>query len=184
MAETPAGLNGPIFVRHIFLSPGHNYRGHHGLAPGSHASLEVSSVECVRGRGLRGDRYFDHKPDFKGQITFFSLENLWAMWEMFGIAPEKRELSATRRNVLLEGADLNVWIGREFQVQGVRFHGTEECAPCYWMNGAIHPDAENWLRGRGGLRARILSDGVLRRETQGLEKSESGAERQPEANTQ
>ena len=30
------------------------------------------------------------------------------------------------------------------------------------MDGAIHPGAEAWMRGRGGLRARILSDGVLR----------------------
>jgi hypothetical protein len=26
------------------------------------------------GRGIRGDRYFDFKDDYKGQITFFSLE--------------------------------------------------------------------------------------------------------------
>ena len=47
-------------------------------------------------------------------------------------------------------------------MQGVRFHGTQECKPCYWMDRAIAPGAEKFLKGRGGLRARILSDGTLR----------------------
>ena len=73
---------------------------------------------------------------------------------------------ATRRNVFLEGADLPALIGQEFEIQGVQFAGTEECRPCHWMNTALgSPGAEEWLRGRGGLRARILTDGVLKRET-------------------
>jgi MOSC domain-containing protein YiiM len=58
--------------------------------------------------------------------------------------------------------DLNYLIGVEFEVQGVRFRGTEECSPCYWMNTAIAPGAEKLLKGRGGLRAVILADGKLR----------------------
>jgi MOSC domain-containing protein YiiM len=38
----------------------------------------------------------------------------------------------------------------------------EECRPCYWMNRAIAPGAEEFLKGRGGLRAKILCDGELR----------------------
>jgi len=53
-------------------------------------------------------------------------------------------------------------IGQEFEVQGGRFLGTEECRPCYWMDGAFAPDAHELLKGRGGLRARILRDGSLR----------------------
>jgi len=68
----------------------------------------------------------------------------------------------TRRNVISVGVDLNSLIGEEFEVQGVRFAGVCECSPCYWMDLAIAPGAEMLLKGRGGLRARILSDGVLR----------------------
>jgi MOSC domain-containing protein YiiM len=53
-------------------------------------------------------------------------------------------------------------IDQDFEIQGVRFHGVEECRPCYWMNRAIAPGAEEFLKGRGGLRAKILCDGVLR----------------------
>jgi len=38
----------------------------------------------------------------------------------------------------------------------------EECRPCYWMDRAIAPGAEQFLKGRGGLRARIFSNGELR----------------------
>jgi len=54
-------------------------------------------------------------------------------------------------------------IGREFEIQGVRFHGTEECRPCYWMEQAFAPGANEFLKGRGGLRAEILSDGICER---------------------
>ena len=63
--------------------------------------------------------------------------------------------SVFRRNVITHGADLNELIDREFEVQGVRFYGTAECTPCYWMDRAFAPGAEAALLGHGGLRARI-----------------------------
>jgi MOSC domain-containing protein YiiM len=64
--------------------------------------------------------------------------------------------------VITQGVDLNEWIGEEFEVKGVRFLGMEECRPCYWMDGAFAPGAQEFLKGRGGLRAKILTDGKLR----------------------
>jgi hypothetical protein len=32
------------------------------------------------------------------------------------------------------------------------------------MDIAVGPGAREWLRGRGGVRSRILTDGILRRE--------------------
>jgi MOSC domain-containing protein YiiM len=121
--------------------------------------IEVPTVECVAGRGLHGDRYFDFKEDYKGQITFFSLEvfdKLCGEMQVTGIAP-----SAVRRNVFTRNVDLNELIGRDFEVQGIHFYGTEESRPCHWMNRAIAPGAKEFLQGRGGLRARILTDGTL-----------------------
>ncbi|MBI5387244.1 MAG: molybdenum cofactor biosysynthesis protein [Verrucomicrobia bacterium] len=152
-----------IRVCHLFISPGHNFFGHHGQPAGEHPIFEVEQVECVAGHGLRGDRFFDFKPDYKGQITFFAMEVFEALrreLNLPGVQP-----SVTRRNAFVRGADLNALVGAEFDVQGVRFAGVTECSPCYWMNSAIGPGAEAWLHGRGGLRARILTDGVLRRES-------------------
>jgi MOSC domain-containing protein YiiM len=66
-----------------------------------------------------------------------------------------------RRNVITEGLDLAALIGSEFEVEGIHFRGHSECTPCYWMDRAFCPGTEAALRGRGGLRAQILSDGFL-----------------------
>ncbi len=151
-----------MIVRHLFLSEGHIYRGHHGGPAGALPMIKVNGIQCVAGSGIVGDRYFDHKPDFKGQITFFEWEHLMRMWSELGVPAEMRDAAATRRNVIVEGLDLNSLVGKEFEIQGVRFLGMEECSPCYWMNGAIHPHAEAWMKGRGGLRAKILVGGYVK----------------------
>jgi len=147
-------------VLHLYVSPGHNFVGHHDGPAGRHPALEVGQLECVAARGIRGDRFFDFAPDYKGQITFFAGEVFEALRRELGLAAARPE--NTRRNVLVAGADLNALIGVEFELQGIRFFGTEECRPCYWMDHALGPGAHAWLRGRGGLRARILSNGILR----------------------
>ena len=122
--------------------------------------IEVPLIECVARRGIRGDRYFDFKDDYKGQITFFSLDVFDKLCDALKL--HDCSLAAARRNVITRGVDLNDFIGREFEVQGVCLYGTEESAPCYWMDRAFAPGARDFLKGRGGLRARILSDGELR----------------------
>lgn len=155
-------LDRPLFVkiRRLFISPGHNFFGHHGQLAGKHPIVEVDAIECVAGAGLRGDRFFGYRPDYKGQITFFAWETFEALRRELTLP--KAEVANLRRNVVVEGVALESLVGQEFEVQGVRFLGTEECRPCYWMDGAVGPGATAWLQGRGGLRARILNDGMLR----------------------
>ena len=147
-------------IRHLFISPGHNFFGHHGQPPGAHAVVEVPEARCVAGRGLEGDRFFDFKDDYKGQVTFFAWEIYEQMCGQFGV--RDKGPGVFRRNVITDGLDLNALIGVEFELQGVRFLGTQESAPCHWMDTAFADGAEAALKGRGGLRARILTDGVLR----------------------
>jgi MOSC domain-containing protein YiiM len=146
-------------IRHLYLSPGHNYFGHHGREPSTHPMLEVPSVHCLAGRGIEGDRFLDYKDQYKGQVTFFAWEVFEELRAALGLADVTP--AGLRRNILLEGVDLNHWIGEEFEVQGLRFKGTQECAPCYWMDRAYAPGAEEFLKGRGGLRAQILTGGTL-----------------------
>jgi MOSC domain-containing protein YiiM len=148
-----------VEIRHLYISAGHNFFGHHGKTPDNHPAVEVSAIDCVAARGIKNDRFFDYRDDYKGQITFFSLEvfdELCAAFHLPATSP-----AAVRRNVIVSGIDLNSLIGSEFEVQGVRFQGASECKPCYWMDQAIAPGAEKFLRGRGGLRARILTNGRL-----------------------
>jgi MOSC domain-containing protein YiiM len=146
-------------IRHLYISPGHNYFGHHGQPPGEHPMIEVPRVHCVPGRGLEGDRFFDFKPDYKGQVTFFPWEQYEKVCAAFDV--HDRTPAGFRRNVITQGVDLLALIDQEFVIQGVRFLGRAECTPCYWMDRAFCPGTEELLKGNGGLRAQILSDGFL-----------------------
>lgn len=144
----------------LFISPGHNFFGHHGQPAGKSPLVEINDVECVAGRGLRGDRFFDFQEDYKGQITFFAREVFDDVCRRLGVVVASP--GVTRRNAITRGIDLNHLIGARFTLQGIEFDGVCECKPCYWMDQAIAPGAEAALQGRGGLRARILSSGTLR----------------------
>jgi len=150
----------PVKIRHLYISPGHNFFGRQGAPPGEHPVVEPQQIECVAGRGIRGDRFFDFKRDYKGQITFFARETYDSLCCELDVLDKPP--SVFRRNVITEGANLKALVGCEFEIQGVRFLGTADCSPCHWMDHAFAPGAEHFLQGRGGLRAKILSDGVLR----------------------
>lgn len=123
------------------------------------ADLPVAT--CRAGWGIEGDRFYGYRPDYKGQVTFFGWETYLAAQGKFrvpGLSP-----AAFRRNILVEGMDLPVLIGQRFTLGGVAFEGTGEAKPCDWMNVAVAAGAEAWLRGQGGLRAKVLSDGSLAR---------------------
>lgn len=153
---------GTVRVERIYVSEGHSFFGRHGEEPLDYPMIERDRVECVEGRGIRGDRFFDFKEDYKGQVTFFSrevYEDLCACCDVWDKSP-----AVFRRNVIVSGVDLNDLVGREFEVQGVRFAGVSECSPCYWMDRAFADGAEGLLQGRGGLRARIVCSGVLVRD--------------------
>jgi MOSC domain-containing protein YiiM len=166
-ASAPAApvLKPSLRILHLYISPEHNFFGHHGKPAGQAPMLEVPQVECIAGQGLAGDRFLGYKEDYKGQITFFAhelYERLCEQFNVMGVPP-----SAFRRNVITKGIDLNTLIDREFEIQGIRFFGTQECSPCYWMDQAFAPGTEAALKGNGGLRARILTSGTLRADSSG-----------------
>ena len=149
-----------MVIEQIFTSPGHNYFGHYGREPDTFSLGEEKEIECVAGRGIRGDRFFDYKDDYQGQVTFFSREIFDDLSREFGLTTKSP--GVLRRNLIVSGIDLNELIGVEFELQGVQFRGTQHCKPCDWMNLAFAPGTEPFLRpGKGGLRARILSSGRL-----------------------
>lgn len=146
----------------IWISEGNDFRGRHEQERLEHAIHSVTEVECVAGLGLKGDRYFGYKPDFKGQVTFFDAATVVAVRNRFALP--HLAASVFRRNLIVRGIDLGNWVGKRFRFQGIEFEATEECKPCYWMDKVVGPGAEEFLKAnfRGGLRARILTDGVLR----------------------
>ena len=147
-------------IEGIYLAAGHSYFGRHGKDAATFPMVAASEAECIAGKGLFGDRFFEHKSAYKGQVTFFALEVYQHLEETLPRAHGSPEIF--RRNIITSGIDLNRLIGKRFRLQGLLFEGTEECRPCYWMNRAWGEGAEKALTGHGGLRAKILETGWLR----------------------
>ena len=150
-----------MIVAKLYSCPVHIYVGHFGGPPGDEPMRESAELELVAGRGIVGDRYFNEAVGHKGQVTFFAEE----AWERLcrELGPSGLGPGVLRRNILTRGADLLSLVGREFELQGVRFEGSEYCKPCFWMDSAFAPGAFAALSGwrAGGLRARVLSGGRL-----------------------
>jgi MOSC domain-containing protein YiiM len=155
----------PVFLHHIFVSPGHNYFGRPKHGPGAHATHDLAEVEAHAGQGLAGDRFFGVAAHYDAQVTFVAWEVFHALQAEWG--RDDWSPAAMRRNIVLAGVPLNQLIGQPFTLDfdghTVEFLGAAHCAPCAWMDAMLALGAQKFLRGRGGLRARIVSSGRILR---------------------
>jgi MOSC domain-containing protein YiiM len=73
--------------------------------------------------------------------------------------------SETRRNIALEGitaAELNNLVGKRFQLGNIQMLGAELCTPCERPAQLLsRPSFMDAFEGRGGIRAEVLSSGIL-----------------------
>ena len=121
----------------------------------------VTEVEARAQRGLVGDRYFE------GCGTFSDCEPKGPGREITLIEGEvlaELALSAAeaRRNVVTEGVRLNELVGLKFRIGEVLIEGIRLCPPCTHLDQVTGKALLKPLADRGGLRANVLSDGVLR----------------------
>jgi hypothetical protein len=148
-------------IHGIYTSPGHNYFGHHGRAPGQHGIVEHEEAQLVAGMGIPGDRFYGWKDDYKGQVTLIDravIDEIRQHAENPDLEP-----SIFRRNIVVSGIDLNRLVGRVFRLGAALLEGTQKCAPCHWMDEACGKSgAERLMHDRGGLRCRILEGGLVR----------------------
>ena len=119
------------------------------------------SVEAVADAGLTGDRYSEarNRPSPDYQVTFIELENIEAFTKATGLSltPEM-----PRRNIITRGVRLNELCGKRFRVGGARFEGLALCEPCNLFASRTHREVLKFFVGKGGLRAKIVSAGVIR----------------------
>lgn len=130
--------------------------------------MTVKEVRAVAGQGLEGDRYKEGKGAFsKHRVgeTFrdVSLIALEAIEEANKEVDIPFSAQDTRRNILTEGVDLNLLVGQEFSVGSVKMLGVELCTPCKRPSAlAKKPGFEEAFQDRGGLRAKIITDGTIK----------------------
>jgi MOSC domain-containing protein YiiM len=125
----------------------------------------MDQVRAVPGRGLEGDHYYyssattDTTQDSSREVTLIELETLQAAKRDYEL---NLELGESRRNLITRNVPLNHLVGKEFQVGDVRLLGVRLCEPCSHLASLTNKPVIKPLVHRGGLRAKILSEGLIR----------------------
>ncbi|MEG3792644.1 MOSC domain-containing protein [Lysobacter sp. CCNWLW3] len=131
-----------------------------GLRPQRDVPMEsVEEALAQAGIGLVGDRYAGGSG--KRGVTLIQAEHLPAIAALSG--RDALEPALLRRNVVVSGLPLVALKGRRFRLGEALLEGTEDCDPCSRMEDALGPGGYNAMRGHGGLCARILEGGRIRR---------------------
>jgi MOSC domain-containing protein YiiM len=145
-------MNGEVV--HIHITP---------RAEGTPAA--VDAVRAEAGKGLEGDRYFDHTgtysdtPGTGREVTLIESETIAAVEAEFGV---KLAPGQSRRNITTRGVSLNELVDREFRVGEVVLRGMRLCEPCDYLEKTVgQPGTLKALVHRGGLRCDIVSGGTI-----------------------
>jgi MOSC domain-containing protein YiiM len=125
----------------------------------------VKQARAVEGIGLKGDRYFmkngpfskNYRPD--QEVTLVEPEAIKALKCDFGI---ELEPGGTKRNIVTSGVSLNQLVGQEFRLGEVILRGIKPCDPCSHLERPSKPGIKRGLTNRGGLRAQIITGGIIR----------------------
>ncbi len=127
--------------------------------------LSVSAIQVVAGKGIMGDRYFNHLKKPGQNITFIAAEEVENFNLMTGRSIQACDL---RRNIVTRSIQLNELVGKHFQIGEVQFYGIELCEPCKTLGKLLTTPAmqpqeviKAWTH-KAGLRANIVTSGFIR----------------------
>lgn len=136
------------------------------IAPIGGALMEsLPDARAVAGRGLEGDRYYknvgtySNDPGSGRDVTLIESEAIEALKREYSI---EIDAALARRNLVTKGVALNHLVEWKFSVGDVILRGTRLCDPCAHLEKLSRPGTLRGLIDRGGLRAEIVTSGMIR----------------------
>ena len=117
-----------------------------------------AEVQLMPGLGIPDDRY--------ATGTGHWSDPRWPDQELTLVEAElAEELSLDpillRRNIVTRGVRLDGLIGKDFVVGSALLRGVRPCDPCRYIEPMTRPGLFDELRGRGGLRAKVMKGGTI-----------------------
>jgi len=127
------------------------------------AARTVPSTMALAGIGLADDRLGQRGEAELStrQVTLIQAEHLHVIAQLLG--RESVDPGLLRRNIVVRGINLLALNGARFSIGGALFEGTGACHPCSRMEEALGTGGYNAMRGHGGITARVLESGIIRR---------------------
>jgi MOSC domain-containing protein YiiM len=132
-----------------------------GLRPGRGAPVEVvDAARAEQGRGLTGDRW-SGRATGRRQVTLIQAEHLPVIAAL--LRRDAIDPAIFRRNLVVSGINLLALKGRAFRIGDAVLEGSGACAPCSKMESALGVGGFAAMRGHGGITARVVQSGWIRR---------------------
>jgi MOSC domain-containing protein YiiM len=122
-------------------------------------AVAIDAARAFAARGLEGDRHVTGSGTFPSGLPGSALTLIEA--EVCASFSPPLGADEHRRNVVTRGIDLNALVGHEFTIGEVRCRGARLCEPCTVVERYASRPVLRALVHRGGLRADILTDGVI-----------------------
>ena len=138
------------------------------IARDAGAAMEyLQEASLMAGRGIEGDRYFSGAGTFSKkltglpdrEVTLIEAEEIDRFNAQQGLSLNYGDL---RRNIITRGVRLNDLVDREFRIGSVEFRGIRLCEPCDYLAKMVTAKVLKGMVHRAGLRACILTDGMIR----------------------
>jgi MOSC domain-containing protein YiiM len=134
-------------------------------AEGSTKMNRVDEIETVEGCGIEGDRYCEGTGFWTQygdvcQVTLIQAEHLDEIEEDLDIRVRDGQ---HRRNIVTRGIDLGTLRGKRFRVGEATFEYDRPRPPCKHVQDMSEPGMTRALRNRGGICARVIEAGRIRR---------------------
>ena len=132
---------------------------------------ELSVAELIKGKGIKGDRYFKGTGKYSGipdvrDITIIEKEVLDALQQNQPPIQEKSIILKPhehRRNLTSEGVPLNYLVGKRFKIGDVILEGGRLNFPCKYLADLLKKPLVLPLYNRSGLNCKIIKSGIIKK---------------------
>jgi MOSC domain-containing protein YiiM len=119
----------------------------------------LDAATAISDLGLEGEHHA--RAGAKRQVTLIQAEHLDVVAAILGL-PEL-DPGLLRRNLVVAGINLRSLADQRFAIGEVELEGTGDCPPCSRMEENLGRGGYQAMRGHGGITARVLVGGTLRR---------------------
>ena len=131
---------------------------------GSAAMERVEEVRTIEGCGIEGDRYCEGTGFWSRygdvcEVTLIESEDLDYIQNELGISVKNGE---HRRNIITSGIRLGDLRRKRFRIGEAVLEYDRSRPPCKHVQDLSEPGMTRALKGRGGICARVVEEGVIR----------------------
>jgi MOSC domain-containing protein YiiM len=131
---------------------------------GSAAMERVEEVRTIEGCGIEGDRYCEGTGFWSRygdvcEVTLIESEDLDYIQNELGISVKNGE---HRRNIITSGIRLGDLRRKRFRIGDAVLEYDRSRPPCKHVQDLSEPGMTRALKGRGGICARVVEEGMIR----------------------